>query len=1169
MRVTCSGCGHRFKVPEKAGGRKVRCPECETPVAVPRHEPTEKGDDPRSKRRSGTAGKKRSAEREPAIPVKAILIGAAGTVALVLIASVVWIVTRGGDGPAEEGPVAGEPAMEGSPLTGGKVVFTTPLPGAPGPEARQPPPPIAPEQPLAAVALLPEASGGDAFGTGEWRGKPDPADEAPEPPPETALVHLRNEESPLLASLGGPFLIEHRGNFSGQAGRPGVVQENEYPLEVKDLRTGEVAGRFSWKVPVWPSPKHTVDARLSPDGRYVVGPDNQEGVPQTRKDGLLFVWEREKPEPVGQLKIPGPVLWIDFVADDKVAALTFDQAPVLQVWSVAAPDPELSILLPETEFKRPDSDVYTYQAPEAGDKTYLVDALIGALSPGGRYIALGGATAVHVISLDEGQTAGALPIPQKTLWPNQEPGPHTYQGLAFNDAGDELHVLLQAQRGWLLTWSLESSRLTSAAMLRDVSEFRGPPIPGPERGTVVIPDYQFSDGAVVQSLTAAQGSVFSTGAVVETRTGNVLSPIGWRPIRRNGDGVLAMTNLKANPDLPPPPWFDPNSEFLTEFDKQHLLETRIVKSAEFDRDTIRAQLATAATETVRPLPQPGDREGLVAVQPTPPASWTSPPGLPAPPEGLIGAYNVPNTRPLFGDTYVGFVNSYIPPEDPELVEQLRFKARSGDQQAAEELSAMVPSTRGVVWLRYDLRTGRPEAPVDLGSLGASETQSIDFARTPVAAAMTRDGARLALRDPSDMARVDIWDATDGLLLSILPYGPDIPVQWVGWSSGGRLLTVGDGRFTGWDVPAGKAAFEVEGGYRLPVCPARGGAWLAVSAGPHIDLLDAEIGACLGRCSVPGEELDPSRPTDITLTSDGGHLMHFGWRKTQDWDALGVVTAWDLATGTAQPTVSVPSAPSGVQRALDGRRVLAGGIFDLQTQVVYARYMLPTFTTTDYAPYPGGVLPGSPDGRMWAFGPDDADPNRSRVMLRPLDFPGYAGDATDLAFVFNRTTPLVVEVEMGEEGRSRAFGQNLLRSLQAQGFQIGEGGWTLRASCELGPSESFLTMKGTGGRVNVPQIVIHWKLYAPDGELAHTTSTTELPSGAQSYQGQEIVSQKGIEIEVEHTWEFDGDPHEVMVEELMKGLTTKGDVRLVYPIGKFQGKYQLLPSEMHAIFLPVP
>jgi hypothetical protein len=39
----------------------------------------------------------------------------------------------------------------------------------------------------------------------------------------------------------------------------------------------------------------------------------------------------------------------------------------------------------------------------------------------------------------------------------------------------------------------------------------------------------------------------------------------------------------------------------------------------------------------------------------------------------------------------------------------------------------------------------------------------------------------------------------------------------------------------------------------------------------------------------------------------------------------------------------------------------------------------------------------------------------------------------------------------------------------------------------------------------------------------------------------------------------------MVDELMKGLATKGDVRLVYPIGKFQGKYQLLPVDMQAVF----
>src|SRR5262249_40285024 len=137
-------------------------------------------------------------------------------------------------------------------------------------------------------ALLPDVSTQDALGVGTagpWEGKPDPAEKPPEPLPDKAFLHLRNKEAPLLASLGGPFVLEHKGDRSREPDRAIVGDKDErsanYPLSLLDLRTGKVAGKFAWKTPVW-NP-----VRLSPDGRYVVGPDNKEGLPATRKDGWL------------------------------------------------------------------------------------------------------------------------------------------------------------------------------------------------------------------------------------------------------------------------------------------------------------------------------------------------------------------------------------------------------------------------------------------------------------------------------------------------------------------------------------------------------------------------------------------------------------------------------------------------------------------------------------------------------------------------------------------------------------------------------------------------------------------------------------------------------------------------------------------------------------------
>lgn len=469
--------------------------------------------------------------------------------------------------------------------------------------------------------------------------------------------------------------------------------------------------------------------------------------------------------------------------------------------------------------------------------------------------------------------------------------------------------------------------------------------------------------------------------------------------------------------------------------------------------------------------------------------------------------------------------------------------------------------RGTHWFRYDLRTGkRSGEPVRLDAT----YDAFNFNQTVIAMAMSRDGKCLALRHPQETSRIDVYEAEGTRSHTFTPYAANVPVQWVGWSGSGKLLTLGDGKLTGWSIPEGKAALEIEGQYHVPVRQVRGNAWLAAPASDHIDLLDTETGACLGRCILTGNDHDASRETDMAIAVDGTGLFYHALHKKPDWQRVGVVFGWDLTTGQAMPPVVSDRPPGGGMEAIDRQRLLLGGAFDVKAGVVYATYMVPPARTYDWFPLPPqNLIPGSPDGRMWTWGLEPGAEDSRRYMLRAVEFPGIETGPTS-AQIFTKATPLRVEVDMGDKTRSEVLGKNLLKALQAQGFTIGKGDWTLKATCDVKSSDTNLSMKGWGGKVNVLEVALHYKLFSPEGELAHATGMTlQLGTGSKYFRGQRQVSQKGIEITLELTWEFpDRNPREAIIEELLEDIGTGGvrsdELRLPAPIGKIHGKFDLLP-----------
>jgi len=194
---------------------------------------------------------------------------------------------------------------------------------------------------------------------------------------------------------------------------------------------------------------------------------------------------------------------------------------------------------------------------------------------------------------------------------------HSYLGLGFSESGDELFGLLKTRGRSPATWSLTTGLPTGVAPLA-MPQLPGPPLPGPEPHTIVVPFWGFDDGYVVKNLMTPKGRPFSTAAVVDARTGKMLALIASLVLRRDGTGFLALSSLKFNPDLPLPP--GSKLEQLSDYDKQRLLETRVIHVEKFDDELIGSEVAAQSTELLPPA-RPGDRTGLVAATPNPPQAW--------------------------------------------------------------------------------------------------------------------------------------------------------------------------------------------------------------------------------------------------------------------------------------------------------------------------------------------------------------------------------------------------------------------------------------------------------------------------------------------------------------------------------------------------------------------
>ncbi|MGE5190974.1 MAG: hypothetical protein ACM3U2_00640, partial [Deltaproteobacteria bacterium] len=649
-------------------------------------------------------------------------------------------------------------------------------------------------------------------------------------PVETIVLGRLEMLPPVLADRGGPFAVpmphwaENAYEFTSELiktnkkRRHFVKEIPQAPASLIDLRTGEKVGEFSWKSSFWNNP------RLSPGGTYLVGPDpapywlQTQSFPEIGKvePNVLLVWKQKQETPAQKLAIPGVVLWAEFVSDDRLVLYLAGNKASLQVWDVSTGSTVTDIPLSIEPFTlRTD--------PAAGRWGYFPSRLLGAISPGGRYVAVGGVDGISVSSLADGREVGTLPI---TL--GKEKHISEYRGVSFSPDGEELLALLGAEttRTTLRSWSVPTG--TPLRELTLSFSANGALMPGPEPGTLMVGAYPFAAGSstFLRSVLDREQSTF----LIDATTGRALvrhpSIVRWS----DSGPALALGPFPDGEAIAYP--FAPSK--------------KLPRIGIYPTDTVHAEFREACGKTDfglarRPDPSEPDRTGVKTVPPDPPASWAPPPTLDcAAPPGEV-AY-LPDRPTSFGIREIAVI---------------RTRGLQGSKVPALE----------VIWERHDALSGAPLGdPIQLWPWAWNPVKHPGAPEKPVAA-LSADDRMLAMRDPESPARLDVWTADGRRLAGFYASRPDARIEWLGWDRGGRLLTVADGILTSWEVPGAKAVYEVDGGYTVLVDGVLQRNWLALSAGTHVDLIDVATGRCLDRCAarIAGTILD------LAVSPDGAKL----------------------------------------------------------------------------------------------------------------------------------------------------------------------------------------------------------------------------------------------------------------------------------------------------------
>jgi predicted Zn finger-like uncharacterized protein len=639
-----------------------------------------------------------------------------------------------------------------------------------------------------------------------------------------------------------------------------------------------------------------------------------------------------------------------------------------------------------------------------------------AVSAGGKYAAIFSKKndRVLIYDLSTGARAGEAMVPKGQKGVN-------CQGLAFSPDGKTLAAMFAMfPESRLITWDMESGQVkadhTLKQSLQNLADksflYKGPPLEWLSDGSGLI--------AFGQLLIEVEKGAIFFKIPAEGLDGSQRRLFGTsRVARTKGDFRAQALTLDAMPS-----------------------------------DQIASALKAA---------QSGADPAATKLPAAKPADWATARTLP--PAGAAGAWKAvadaaPNRKQ--------FVKSV--PLQGKSGDLVRILFAAPDIGQAAVLTAAAPSDlvlqKQVRADRYDLVTGKTLGGIDLFAAEAPQGQQFQLD-----ADVSPDGALLAVKEPKDGKRIDVWSLADGKhLAGWIPYEKDGDpvIRWVGFLGTGKVLTLnGAGKLVLWQVPDCRALWVLDGCRSAPAISS-GRKYLAAFTGSTIELLDGTgerqgtlTGPALRSVLAAGFSADGTQFAAATQTIDGGTSL----------------ARWNAATGAAVDDFTVPANSFDVYHTEmkwcgNSHVMIQNSLVDLNLKWMTFTYNIPGF---------GRAATGSPDGRHWFAAA--ARPEVPPVLLGQ-SFPDDASKLLVQGVAAKTIQPVLsagMAVSVRVEGATPAgvtefhkrITESLKTKLQAHGLKIADKGnvelvITYQPERDTGRS---MTFKSIGGIPRKPDTVV--------------------------------------------------------------------------------------------------